>query len=71
MANAPQEPLGGGTNDRPLDQTVAETGPGLPDEAIGPDQQTLAEQTDLAEGGQAKAMEDKLRTEARGAERPA
>lgn len=26
----------GATNDRPLDETIAGTGPGIPDEALGP-----------------------------------
>jgi hypothetical protein len=26
----------GGTNDRPLNETIAGTGPGIPDEALGP-----------------------------------
>lgn len=29
----------GATNDRPLDETIAGTGPGIPDEALGPGQE--------------------------------
>jgi hypothetical protein len=56
--------IGGGTNDRPKDETVAETGPGLPDEAIGPEQRTIPEQNDLAEAPEADRMARKLKAEA-------
>ncbi|HEY8572930.1 hypothetical protein [Phenylobacterium sp.] len=55
--------IGGGTNDRPLNETVAETGPGLPDEAIGPEQRTIPEHTELAGGADAARMEQKLKAE--------
>jgi len=29
----------GATNDRPLNETIAGTGPGIPDEALGPGQE--------------------------------
>jgi hypothetical protein len=56
--------IGGGTNGRPKDETVAETGPGLPDEAIGPEQRTIPEQNDLAEAPEADRMARKLKAEA-------
>jgi hypothetical protein len=64
-AKMAQEILGGGTNARPLNDTVAETGPGLPDEAIGPEQRTLFEQTELADSQAARDMEAKLRADTR------
>jgi len=33
----------GGTNARPLDETVAGTGPGIPDDSLAPDQEGLPE----------------------------
>lgn len=33
----------GGTNARPLDDTIAGTGPGIPDDALTPDQEELPE----------------------------
>ena len=60
--NAPQP--GGATNDRPLDATLAETGPGLPDEAIGPGQSGIPEQNELADAEGVERMEQKLRAEA-------
>lgn len=42
------QPLGGGTNDRPRHETIAETGAGLPDEAVGPGQLSEQEQAELA-----------------------
>jgi hypothetical protein len=58
-----QQPLGGGTNDRPLNDTVAETGPGVPDDAIGPEQRTVPEQMDLASGEEAERIARKLQAE--------
>lgn len=66
-----QETPSGGTNARPLDETLAETGPGLPDEAIGPEQRSLADQTELAEDAAAQAMERKLQGEVDGQGKPA
>lgn len=33
----------GGTNARPLDDTIAGTGPGIPDDSLTPDQEDLPE----------------------------
>jgi hypothetical protein len=56
--------IGGGPSGRPTNETLAETGPGLPDEAIGPEQRTIREQTDLAAGRDAERMARKLAAEA-------
>jgi hypothetical protein len=34
---------GGGTNARPLDDTIAGTGPGIPDDSLAPGEETLPE----------------------------
>lgn len=47
MAN-PDHRNGGGTNSRPLEDTIAETGPGLPDEAVGPGQMDENDIADMA-----------------------
>lgn len=56
--------LGGGTNDRSLKDTVASTGPGVPDDAVGPEDRTLSEQLDLANTEEGRRIEQKLRAEA-------
>jgi hypothetical protein len=33
-----EQRIGGGTNSRPLNDTIAESGPGIPDEALAPGQ---------------------------------
>jgi hypothetical protein len=58
------EQIGGGTNARPLGDTVAETGPGVPDDAIGPEQRTVSEQVELADSPEGRRIEQKLRAEA-------
>ena len=63
MAQA-REQIGGGTKARPLRDTVADTGPGLPDDAIGPEQRAIPEQVELADSPEARRMEQKLRAEA-------
>jgi hypothetical protein len=35
----------GASNDRPLDATMAQTGPGIPDEALGPDEALPGDKT--------------------------
>lgn len=35
--------ISNGTNSRPLNDTIAETGPGIPDDAVGPDQLSPAD----------------------------
>ena len=42
MADPAQDP-DGGTNSRPLDDTVAQTGPGIPDDAASPDYDPIAD----------------------------
>ena len=59
-----REQIGGGTNARPLRDAVAETGPGVPDDAIGPGQRTVPEQVDLADSPEGRRIEQKLRAEA-------
>lgn len=49
----------GATNHRPINDTVAESGPGLPDEAVGPGQISPDEQRDLATGDE-EAVRRKL-----------
>lgn len=61
----PGEPtIGGGTNARPLAETLAETGPGTPDDAIGPEDRTIPELTELADSPEGRRIEQKLRAEA-------
>lgn len=36
MTDDRQSEIGGGTNARPLDDTIAGTGPGIPDDALAP-----------------------------------
>lgn len=55
--------IGGGTNARSKNETIAETGPGIPDEAIGPEQRTIQELTDLAETGGAERLLQRLEAE--------
>ncbi|WP_374468767.1 hypothetical protein [Phenylobacterium sp.] len=64
MSETHGHPLGGGANSRPLDDTVAETGPGVPDDSVGPEQRPIAEQLELAESAEAEAMARKLAHEA-------
>jgi hypothetical protein len=50
---------------RPDDpEILAETGPGLPDEAVGPEQRTIPELTELAEAPEAERIARKLEAEA-------
>lgn len=56
--------ISNGANDRPVDETLAETGPGLPSDAIGPGQMSVDEQIDLSQGPEAEAMARKLQAEA-------
>lgn len=56
--------IGGGTNDRPLNETLAETGPGVPTDAIGPGQMSVPEQLEMTEGPEAEAMAAKLQRDA-------
>ncbi|HEY8614617.1 hypothetical protein [Phenylobacterium sp.] len=64
MSEARGQTPGGGTNSRPLDETVAETGPGVPDDSVGPEQRTIPEQMDLVRAPEAEAMARKLAQEA-------
>jgi hypothetical protein len=56
--------IGGGTNARPLTDTLAESGPGAPDDAIGPQDRTLPELAELADSPEGRRIEQKLRAEA-------
>jgi hypothetical protein len=64
MVSPGQPEIGGGTNARPLKDTLAETGPGVPDDAIGPDQASVPEQVELADSPEGRRIEQKLRAEA-------
>ena len=64
MSAQANPPIGGGTNSRPLNDTVAETGPGVPTDAIGPDQMSVPEQIEMSQGPEAEAMAAKLQREA-------
>jgi hypothetical protein len=63
MSGEPEQ-LGGGTNSRPLNDTVAESAPGIPDDSISPGQRTVPEQIALADAPEAEAMARKLEGEA-------
>jgi hypothetical protein len=54
-----------GTNARPLDETIAGTGPGIADDVIGPGEKGPAEQVEIASGAEADAAARKLEEEAR------
>lgn len=58
-----REQLGGGVNSRPLNDTIGETGEGLPDDAVGPEQRTIEDQLDLARDPATEAIARKLREE--------
>ena len=64
MPQAPQSPLGGGTNSRSLKDPIGQTGRGIPDEAIGPDEPALPESLGLVGDKAAEAMARKLEREA-------
>jgi hypothetical protein len=55
--------LGGGANSRPLNDTAAETGPGVPDDSVGPEQRSISDQMDLARDADAQAIARKLQDE--------
>lgn len=63
MPNERDHPSGG-RSARPFDTTISETAGGIPDDAIGPEQRSVPEQLDLAEGEAAEAMAAKLQAEA-------
>ena len=46
----------GATNDRPLNDSIAGTGPGLPDEALGPGQELPVPPTDEQTAAAARAL---------------
>ena len=64
MPQAPQPPLGGGTNSRSLKDPIGQTGRGIPDEALGPEEPSLPETLGLAGDKAAEAMARKLEREA-------
>ena len=43
MMTDDREKIGTGQNDRPIDETVAGTGPGIPDDALAPGEDALPE----------------------------
>jgi len=55
---------GGGVNSRPLYDTLAESGPAIPDDSIGPEERAIAQRTEEAEGPDPEALAEKLRREA-------
>ena len=64
MAYPGEPPIGGATDDRPLTDTLAETGPGVPDDALGPGDRTVPEQFELSDSPEGRRIEQKLRAEA-------
>jgi hypothetical protein len=46
----------GATNDRPLNETIAGTGPGIPDEALGPGEELQVPPTDEQVAAAARAL---------------
>ena len=46
----------GATNDRPLNDTIAGTGPGIPDEALGPGQELPEPPSDEETAAAARAL---------------
>lgn len=64
MPRSPQPPLGGGTNSRPLDDPIGQTGRGIPDEAVGPGEPARPESLSLASDPAAEAIARKLAREA-------
>lgn len=61
----PGEPSVGGDASGPTEiDTFAETGPGLPDDAVGPEDRTIPEQMELANSAEGRRIEQKLRAEA-------
>lgn len=46
----------GATNDRPLNETIAGTGPGIPDDALGPGQELPEPPSDEQTAAAAKAL---------------
>jgi hypothetical protein len=64
MAHSGDPAVGGGNDAPPLRDTLAETGRGVPDDAIGPEQRTLPEQMEFADSPEGRRIEQKLRAEA-------
>jgi hypothetical protein len=58
-----QPGLDGGANSRSFRDTIAQEGPGLPDEAVGPEQRTLMDQIELAGSPDTDAIARKLASE--------
>ncbi len=56
---ADQAEIGGGANARPLNDTIAQTGPGIPDDPLGPGE-TLPEPVDDDEVERAKTQLERL-----------
>lgn len=64
MPPSPQPPLGGGTNSRPLNDPIGQTGRGIPDDAVGPGEPARPESLSLASDPTAEAIARKLAREA-------
>lgn len=64
MPQAPQPPIGGGTNSRSLKDPIGQTAHGIPDEAVGPGEASRPESLGLAGDKTAEAMARKLEREA-------
>lgn len=64
MPPSQQPPLGGGTNSRPLDDPIGQTGRGIPDEAVGEGEPSRPESLSFAADPTAEAIARKLAREA-------
>lgn len=64
MIHAGEPSAGGEASDRGEIDTLAETGPGVPDDAVGPEDRTIPEQMELSDSAEGRRIEQKLRAEA-------
>lgn len=64
MTQGCEPTIGGGPNARGLKTTLAKTGPGAPDEALGAEDRTIPESIELADSPEGRRIEQKLRAEA-------
>jgi len=61
----PGEPTVRGEASDPAEiDTLAETGAGVPDDAVGPEDRTVPEQMELSDSAEGRRIEQKLRAEA-------
>lgn len=56
--------LSGGTNSRPLRDTIGQTGGGLPDDGLSPEQRRTPERLQFSNDPALEALAEKLRREA-------